>query len=93
MQLFNKTAGHEWIHLTNGQARGGNSVGFVILILIIIGLVALALSYYKQDSIKQVESQLEENSITMMQELYKVKKKIHVLEEEMMISNQDKFKG
>jgi hypothetical protein len=35
----------------------------------IVGLVALAVSYFKQDSIKQVEGQLEENSITMMQEL------------------------
>ncbi|MFT8362124.1 MAG: hypothetical protein ABF586_02205 [Sporolactobacillus sp.] len=68
-------------------------MGFVILILLIVGLVALILSYTKQDSIKQVESQLEENSITMMQELYKVKKKIRVLEEEMMIGDRDKFKG
>ncbi|MBM7657311.1 hypothetical protein [Sporolactobacillus spathodeae] len=68
-------------------------MGLVILILIIVGLVALILSYTKQDSIKQIESQLEENSITMMQELYKVKKKIRVLEEEMMIGDRDKFKG
>lgn len=68
-------------------------MGFVILILLIIGLVALAVSYYKQDSVKQMENQLEENSITMMQELYKVKKKIRVLEEEMMIGNRDNFKG
>lgn len=68
-------------------------MGLVILILVIIGLVALILSYSKQDSIKQMENQLEENSITMMQELYKVKKKIRVLEEEVMIGDQDKFKG
>lgn len=68
-------------------------MGLVLLILIIVGLVALILSYTKQDSIKQIESQLEENSITMMQELYKVKKKIRVLEEEMMIGDRDKFKG
>ncbi|EST13342.1 hypothetical protein [Sporolactobacillus laevolacticus] len=68
-------------------------MGFVILILMIIGLTALAVSYYKQDSIKQVEGQLEENSITMMQELYKVKKKIRVLEEEIMLGDQDHSKG
>ncbi|MCO7176507.1 hypothetical protein ACFP7A_13575 [Sporolactobacillus kofuensis] len=68
-------------------------MGFVILILMIIGLTALAVSYYKQDSIKQVEGQLEENSITMMQELYKVKKKIRVLEEEIMIGDRNHSKG
>lgn len=40
-----------------------------------------------------MENQLEENSITMMQELYKVKKKIRVLEEEVMIGDRDNFKG
>ncbi|MFT8317516.1 MAG: hypothetical protein ABF651_04470 [Sporolactobacillus sp.] len=68
-------------------------MGLVILILVVIGIVALIMSYSKQDSIKQVENQLEENSITMMQELYKVKKKIRVLEEEIMIGDRDKFKG
>jgi hypothetical protein len=68
-------------------------LGFVILLLLIVGLVALAVSYYKQDRVRQVESQLEENSITMMQELYKVKKKIRVLEEEVMIGDRDNFKG
>ncbi|MCL1630386.1 hypothetical protein M3N64_00245 [Sporolactobacillus sp. CPB3-1] len=68
-------------------------MGLVILILMIVGLIALAFSYSKQDSIKQVEGQLEENSITMMQELYKVKKKIRVLEEEIMLGNQDHSKG
>lgn len=68
-------------------------MGYIILVLLIVGLVALAVSYYKQDSVKQIESQLEENSISMMQELYKVKKKIRVLEEEVMIKDRDNFKG
>lgn len=68
-------------------------MGYIILILLIVGLVALAVSYYKQDSVKQMESQLEENSISMMQELYKVKKKIRVLEEEVMIKDRNNFKG
>lgn len=68
-------------------------MSYVILILVLIGLVILVLSYFKEDSVKQVENQLEENSITMMQELYKVKKKIRVLEEEVMIGDKDHFKG
>ncbi|MCI1858396.1 MAG: hypothetical protein LKI94_11490 [Sporolactobacillus sp.] len=68
-------------------------MGFVILVLVVVGLIALTVSYFKQDRIKTVENQLEENSITMMQELYKVKKKIRVLEEEVMVENRDHFKG
>ncbi|RYL90429.1 hypothetical protein ABNN70_12725 [Sporolactobacillus sp. Y61] len=68
-------------------------MGYVILILVIAGLIALGVSYFKQDRVKQVEGQLEENSITMMQELYKVKKKIRVLEEEVMVGDRKNFKG
>ncbi|RYL91603.1 hypothetical protein EWI07_10905 [Sporolactobacillus sp. THM7-4] len=68
-------------------------MGYIILILVLVGLITLAVSYFREDSVKQVENQLEENSITMMQELYKVKKKIRVLEEEVMIGDRDHFKG
>ncbi|GGE46855.1 hypothetical protein GCM10011391_27140 [Pullulanibacillus camelliae] len=62
-------------------------MGYILLVLVIIGLIVLALSFFKQDSVKQLEEQIEGTSITMMQELYKVKKKIRVLEEEMMIDD------
>lgn len=65
-------------------------MGFIILILIIIGLLTLAISFFKQDRIKQLEKQIEDNSITMMQELYKVKKKVRILEEEVMLEDRDK---
>ncbi|RYM02206.1 hypothetical protein EWH99_11285 [Sporolactobacillus sp. THM7-7] len=68
-------------------------MGYIILALVLVGLVTLAVSYFKEDRVKQMESQLEENSIAMMQELYKVKKKIRVLEEEVMIGDRDNFKG
>ncbi|MFD2618298.1 hypothetical protein [Terrilactibacillus laevilacticus] len=63
---------------------------YIILILVIVGLIVLGLSYFKEDSIKELETQIEGNSITMMQELYKVKKKLRILEEEVLISNKDK---
>ncbi|WKB36933.1 hypothetical protein QS257_08990 [Terrilactibacillus sp. S3-3] len=65
-------------------------MGFIILILIIIGLLTLAISFFKKDRIKQLEKQIEDNSITMMQELYKVKKKVRILEEEVMLEERDK---
>ncbi len=65
-------------------------MGYIILILVIVGLLSLIISYFKQDKIKQVEDQIEGTSITMMQELYQVKKKLRVLEEEVLIENRNK---
>lgn len=64
-------------------------MGYLLLILIIVGLIILIVSFFKEDSIKQLEDQIEGTSVTVMQELYKVKKKIRVLEEEMMIEDRD----
>jgi len=60
---------------------------YILFVLVIIGLIILILSFFKRDSVKQLEEQIEGTSITMMQELYKVKKKIRLLEEEMMIED------
>jgi len=64
-------------------------MGYLLLVLIVIGLIILIVSFFKEDSIKQLEDQIEGTSVTVMQELYKVKKKIRVLEEEMMIEDRD----
>jgi hypothetical protein len=64
-------------------------MGYLLLVLIIVGLIILIVSFFKEDSIKQLEDQIEGTSVTVMQELYKVKKKIRVLEEEMMIEDRD----
>ncbi|MGV3488856.1 MAG: hypothetical protein ACO1OC_09760 [Tuberibacillus sp.] len=64
-------------------------MGYLLLVLIVIGLILLIVSFFKEDSIKQLEDQIEGTSVTVMQELYKVKKKIRVLEEEMMIEDRD----
>lgn len=60
---------------------------FAIIILLITGITLLILSFFKKDSSKQVEVQLENFSIQLMKELYQIKKKMKVLEEELMISD------
>ncbi|MFC4618000.1 hypothetical protein ACFO4N_04555 [Camelliibacillus cellulosilyticus] len=64
-------------------------MGYLLLILIILGLIILIVSFFKEDSVKQLEDQIEGTTVTVMQELLKVKKKIRVLEEEMMIDGRD----
>ncbi|WEG14269.1 hypothetical protein PU629_07890 [Pullulanibacillus sp. KACC 23026] len=64
-------------------------MGYLILILLIIGIVALVMSSFRDSSTKRIENQIESTSITLMQELHKVKKKIRVLEEESKIVERD----
>lgn len=56
-----------------------------IVLLLIVGAVVFVASFFKKDRITGVENQIENMSITLMQELYKVKKKQNELEEEVMI--------
>ncbi len=63
---------------------------YLLIVLLIIGFLALILSFFKDTTTKRLEEQIEGTSITVMQELYKVKKKLRVLEEELMIDNEDR---
>ncbi|GAA0445743.1 MAG: hypothetical protein ACQEWU_12700 [Bacillota bacterium] len=57
---------------------------YAIITIIVIGLVLLTLSYFLNDRMEEVESQLEQFSITTMQDTYQMKKKIKILEEELL---------
>jgi hypothetical protein len=60
---------------------------FAILGLLILGAVVFIASFFKKDRIADIENQMENLSITLMQELYKVKKKQNELEEEVTIQH------
>lgn len=64
-------------------------MGYLLVGLMLIGIVLLVLSFFKESSMKQLENQIEGTSITTMQELYKLKKKVRLIEEELMIDNHD----
>lgn len=65
-------------------------MGYLLLSLVALGILILVLSFFQQnDKVKQLEQQVEGTSITLMQELYKVKKKLKDIEQEMMIDHRD----
>ena len=78
-----------WPEKAETDKMGRLIMGFLLLILFVLGLILLIVSFFKEDSIKQLEDQIEGTSVTVMQELYKIKKKIRVLEEELMIEDRD----
>ncbi|MFC5713382.1 hypothetical protein ACFPU1_11345 [Thalassorhabdus alkalitolerans] len=60
---------------------------WMIIILLSIGLGLFILSFCGKDTIKETEKQIEDLSITHLTELYKLKKKVKVLEEELLSSS------
>ncbi|MFC7370379.1 hypothetical protein ACFQPF_01665 [Fictibacillus iocasae] len=59
---------------------------FIIFGMLAAGLVLLLISF-KKDRGANVETQLENFSIQLMKEIYQIKKKLKVLEEEIMIND------
>lgn len=63
----------------------------LIITLLSISITLLIISFLKKDRNKAIEKQIENFSITLMQEIYQLKKKIKVLEEEILIGQDDRF--
>ncbi|MCF3941775.1 hypothetical protein [Oceanobacillus alkalisoli] len=58
-----------------------------IVTTLVIGVVLFILSYFMNDRLEEMESQVEQLSITSMQDTYQMKKKIKILEEELLPEN------
>ncbi|SFA70931.1 hypothetical protein SAMN04488072_101158 [Lentibacillus halodurans] len=57
---------------------------YAIIAIIVIAVVLLVLSFFMNDKFDDLESELEQLSISTMQENYQMKKKIKILEEELL---------
>ncbi|ALX48089.1 hypothetical protein [Lentibacillus amyloliquefaciens] len=57
---------------------------YAIISIIVIAVVLLILSFFMNDKFDNLESEIEQLSISTMQENYQMKKKIKVLEEELL---------
>lgn len=56
----------------------------VIIILFIISIVLIGISYLQRDNVKELEQELDHLQLSAMQEIYKLKKKMRVVEEELL---------
>lgn len=57
---------------------------YAILAVIVTAVILFILSYFMNDRMEELESQVEQLSISTMQDTYQMKKKIKVLEEELL---------
>lgn len=59
---------------------------FVIVLLFLISIILLGISFTGRDHFKELEQEVEHLSVSAMQEIYKIKKKMRVFEEELLQS-------
>jgi hypothetical protein len=57
---------------------------YILVTLIVTGIVLVIISFFMNDKFDEMESQLEQLSISTMQDTYQMKKKIKILEEELL---------
>lgn len=57
---------------------------YVLITLIAVAAVLLILSFFMSDKFADLESQVEQLSISSMQDTYQLKKKLKILEEELL---------
>lgn len=60
---------------------------YLIVSIIAIAFVMFIISFFVDDRVSQLEEQFEQFSISTMQDTYQMKKKIKILEEELLTSN------
>lgn len=62
-----------------------------IIVLFAIGILLLVLSFFKDDRVSALERNIEELSIQHVQDVYQLKQKIRVLEEELLIQDSSDY--
>lgn len=56
----------------------------VLTTLIVVAIGLMVLSFFANDQFTEIENQIEQISISTMQDTYQMKKKIKILEEELL---------
>lgn len=56
----------------------------MIIILFIISILLIAISYFQRDNVKELQQELDHLQLSAMQEIYKLKKKMKIVEEELL---------
>lgn len=60
-----------------------------IITLLVVAIVLFVLSFFTNDKFKQLENQVEQISLSTLQDSYQMKKKIKILEEELLTEDMD----
>jgi DNA-directed RNA polymerase specialized sigma24 family protein len=64
-------------------------IEYTMIALVFLSLLLLILSFFAKDKIKALEEQIDQLTMSFVQETYQLKKKLKVLEEELLMSDED----
>ncbi|MFJ7927939.1 hypothetical protein [Peribacillus sp. NPDC096448] len=59
----------------------------LIILLFSLALIPLIISFFGKDKVAKLEEDLEQMTLTYMQDIYQLKKKVKILEEEFVIQD------
>lgn len=59
----------------------------ILISLFLISLLLFILSFFIKDPYKEIKEELDQLSIQQLQEIYQIKKKLKILEEELLVSD------
>jgi len=90
-QFSNPSSFSDIINKKLSFIKEGIKLEWVIISLFILSAVLLILSFLQKNPHQEVEKQLEKMSIQLMQEIYYLKKKVKILEEEYMIDGSEMY--
>lgn len=62
---------------------------YILLTILTIALILFILSMFMQDKFSDLENRFEQLSLTSIKENYQIKKKLQILEEELLINDAD----
>ncbi|MGX1901047.1 DUF6115 domain-containing protein [Thermolongibacillus altinsuensis] len=65
---------------------------YTIFTLIGFSIILLFVSFFRKDRVKEIEEQLDQLTLSTMQEIYQIKKRLKALEEELLMSEEDWIK-
>jgi len=63
----------------------GDDMDILIIALISISVFLFIISFFMNDPVKAVKEELDQLSIQMLQDTYQLKKKVRILEEELLV--------
>ncbi|MBE4907977.1 hypothetical protein IMZ08_07925 [Bacillus luteolus] len=62
---------------------------YMIIGLLLFAVLLLLVSFFRKDKLNEIEEQVDQLSLTLMHETYQLKKKMKILEEELLINEQE----
>ena len=61
----------------------------IVIILLVIDIALIGWSFYKKDNGEKIKEEFEELSLQLLQDIYQLKKRVAVLEEELNIHSEE----